>query len=527
MKDRFDFTMVPTLRTSWRAGLCALAATTALIACGGGGSDSASSGTGTGGTGSTATAAATGLVQGTVSGFGSVIVDATEIEDAQASTVVEDGAGTARNTVLKLGQRVQVEQDASGRAVKVTVGAAVVGKVGSVSAAAQTLVVAAQRVAVNTDATLGPVTHFGGGYASLADMAANDLVEVHGSAVYDGGSYLLKATRIEKLASFTEYKVTGTVAGLASGSFQLNGLTVTYGAGVVKPTGATLANGTAVAVFGTALSGTTLTATAVRVLHNQSNVPAANTRVQIGGVVASYDAAAGSLTIDGQTVLVSGATLRPTGVALRPGQYVDIAATVGSGGTLTAQSVTVRNAAGDAAQATIRLAGPIADFVDNASFVVRSVPVDASALNVAAKCPGVTLADGIDVQVTAKAQSGTPVVLATDLACKPAAGVRIVGVAGTASAVNATARTLTVTSAGGTATSVAWTDQTAFVGVTAPTAASDTLAGRTLRVEGTVSGTTLIARAIRLDGTLDGDRFKREGSGGNATWQQYRASLRR
>ena len=100
----------------------ALLSALVLAACGGGSGGSAS------------TAASSSVAQtasGTVTGFGSVYVDGVEIEDARATTRVENADGSYSATALQLGQRVRVAHDGSGTASGVTVDAAVIGAVAS------------------------------------------------------------------------------------------------------------------------------------------------------------------------------------------------------------------------------------------------------------------------------------------------------------------------------------------------------------------------------------------------------------
>jgi len=78
---------------------------------------------------------------------------------------------------------------------------------------------------------------------------------------------------------------------------------------------------------------------------------------------------------------------------------------------------------------------------------------------------------------------------------------------GTVSRVDQTAKSLTLTGAGGTTQtqSVLWSDQTVFTGLTATDLATTTTA---LRVAGYLnSSNVLVAREIRLNGQADQDVF--------------------
>ena len=194
----------PLARRSWAA----LALGLSLIsACGGGG-----------GGGSTPSASSVVLTAGAVTGFGSVVVDGTEIEDTQAKVLRENANGTFSSDLVQLGQRVRVKHDERGQASQITVDAALIGVVSAINSTAGTLMVAAQNVSVNSSSALGPVTVFGGGYADLSSVSAGDLVEIHGTPVYSSSntSYSVQATRIAKAPAGAKLQISGKISGYAS-----------------------------------------------------------------------------------------------------------------------------------------------------------------------------------------------------------------------------------------------------------------------------------------------------------------------
>lgn len=498
---------------SFKLGLWVAALTALLAACGGGGG---SSGTGT------TTATTTETTAGTVNGFASVIVDGKEIEDATASTRVENADGSYTNVALKLGQRVEVTQSVtrSGTNTSTVTGttsilvhAAVVGAASNINSSAGEFKAAGQWVKANTDATAGPVTVYGGGYTSLASLAANDLVEVHGSAAYSTAkaAYVIQASRIDKQASISAVRISGKVTSLdtTAKTFALNGVSVKYAAATLVPTGTTLANDQTVLVWGpsgslTGGSAPVLTATRLRINTNTSTT--ASGTGQLGGLVSAYNATAKTFEIDGISINAATATLTPTGASLASGAFVDVSGSFGSGGVLTATSIRVRQQDTTAALATIRLNGAISSFVSATSFVVRGLPVDASAIDLSTACPGVTLANGVVVDINATQQTGTDVLKASSMRCKSSTtGYTMRGVQGTAGTVDTTAKTFVLTQTTGTQ-KVLWTDQTAWgTGVTAGTLSTVT---STLVVEGYVdTSTLLVARSIRVLGTADVDRY--------------------
>jgi len=462
-----------------------------------------------------------GLASGTVSGFGSVYVDGVEIEDAQSSNVVENADGSTTNVALKLGQRVRVQRDTAGAATQINVQAAVTGWAGGIDAAAGSLRAAGQTVTVNTSPAAGPVTVFGGGYLSLADVHTGDLIEVHGIAVARGSGQVLLASRVEKLATQATARVMGTVSRLdaASASFAINGLTVRYGAATLVPTGAAPADGLTVVAWGALGSGDapTLTATRLRVLATPLGSPAAGSTLQASGVVSGWNATARTFNVQGMKVSLGTATVSPAGAVPADSTYVRVSGVLAADGTLAAASVQVRQDDLSDATAQVRLQGAIATLRNSVSFVVRDVAVDASGIDLAAACPGVMLAAGTFVDVTARLQGGTDVVKATALRC-PGTGTlsafAMTSEQGTATSVSMGSMSFMLTPASGGARTVRWTAQTAFKGVTAAS-----LQGLALCVEGYVESGVLVAREIRSPGQSDADRF--DPRNGQDAWDQY------
>ena len=503
----------PLGRGLWTA--LALASILALQACGGSGGDGIAS------------SSALQLANGVVTGFGSVFVDGVEIEDASASVQVEGPDGSFKNTVLQMGQRVRVNHDGKGTASKVTVDAAVIGQVSAINGSEFT--VAAQLVKTISDSTLGSVTMWGGDYADASSMTAGDWVEVHGTPVYDAtsSSYQVVATRVQKLSALNHVQVRGQISGLdtVAHTFMLNGLTVNYTSATLRPATASLSNGLSVVAYAdpTGVVGTTLTASNIKLDRLKDNATVSTT-AQLSGLISRYDATTQTFEIQGVKVNVGSASIQPSGAVLADGAYVKLDGTVGSDGGLTASRIQVRQQDTATALAAVKLIGVISDFVDNASFVVRGVPVDAS--QVTSVCSGVSLANGVEVTVQAKQQSGTPVVLATSVECKAQAKVMIRPVDGTVASVGSD-QTLVLTLANASTQTIQWNANTTFVGLTA-----DALAGQSVRVEGYVSNNVLVARVVMLSTDtqhaqgpkLDDSDFRtpRNGTGAVSAWQRYR-----
>lgn len=185
---------LPLRRREWVAGVLGL-----LAGCGGGVD---SGGTGTG--------AAPTIAIGTVSGFGSIIVNGVRFDETNA--VIDDDDGQVRRREdLGLGMRAtvlasavtQANGVASAVASSVRLRSEIGGPVDSLDLANGRLVVLGQRVAVDA------ATVFPGGSAALR---VGDVVWVYGTP--DTGAGVLRATRIEPRSAPGFYKLRARVAAL-------------------------------------------------------------------------------------------------------------------------------------------------------------------------------------------------------------------------------------------------------------------------------------------------------------------------
>src|SRR5882672_7631503 len=115
-----------TIHTAIRNSIAAAAALLLAVSCGGGGGDTP--------------APNQAFTQGTITGFGSIIVNGVRFDDSSAQVSDDDGQPRARNE-LKLGMTVEVDSSKinrgtnSAKASRVRFGAAIVGPVSAISAA--------------------------------------------------------------------------------------------------------------------------------------------------------------------------------------------------------------------------------------------------------------------------------------------------------------------------------------------------------------------------------------------------------
>ncbi len=292
-----------------RLALTALAsaAVLALAACGGGGSGSS-----TASSSGQATTAAT--YSGAVSGLGSIVVNGVRFSTSGASTTDAESSG-AYARAFALGTTVSVTGDvddnsATATASSITVHGGVRGAVTAVdtTSAIKTLTVAGQTITVDANT----VFEINGSAQTLAGLealraAGTTYVEVY--VVGDTTSGFL-ATRVEQKAAIAEgYAVVGKVVAnsldTAAKTFSLllrTGLTVTvdYSAALLRPTGVTLTEGTAVRVVSNtnpstlSAGNTMLAATKVIVKRDRAIVG----RAKVRGAVTALDNAAKTLVVN-------------------------------------------------------------------------------------------------------------------------------------------------------------------------------------------------------------------------------------
>jgi hypothetical protein len=373
----------------------------ALAACGG-----EEAGVGSGGSGGY------GLAAGTITGFGSLIVDGERWDDSTAT--VETEIDPARGLVAvapRLGQRVAIAFQTLGVADSVRVEPELIGPVLAVDVGTvpPRFTVAGQTVRVNADPDAGPVTVFEGA-ASIAQLAAGDVVEVHG--VRHAGT--IQATRIEKLAALPAggMRIAGIVADYApaAGTFRLGDLTVGAVGAVVVPANRSLANGQSVVVWSkTPLqAGPRLDADFVRLREP----PPAGARLSVSGRISGWDPGRATFSLGSQLVAATGARIVPANRALADDLYVVVSGAAAIDGSLVASQVRIRGpASGDV---EVELRGAITHFVGPASFRVRGETVDATGATLQ-NCPPGGLAAGLFVEVEGRV--GGSAVLALRVRC--------------------------------------------------------------------------------------------------------------
>lgn len=465
-----------------------------LAACGGG-----SSGSTAAATGSAPTILGQSTVAGTVTGFGSIIVDGKRIDNHAVAAGRELEDGSIRPVELKLGQHVEIEHDGNLVASRVRVESEVEGAVTAVNAAAGTLVVVNQSVTVNSDATLGPVTVFGAPYTKLADVKVADNVEIHALLKTDAaGKVTLQATRVEQRVAENVDRVNGVVTDLSSAAhtFKLGNLVIDFTDAKLLPTGLVLTNGIEVRVAlaaGTVKEGTAVKALAVKARDRKGE--SQDKDAELGGAVSAFDPVAKTMTINGVTVDFSGAAFNQSGRGLpdlKAGVYVVVKGAYVTNGTLKASTIVIRGVDKDRGN-EIELHGTISNFKSASDFTVRGVPVNASGAVIDASCgANARLANDLQVSVTGSLSASGQVTI-TAVKCEKAEdGVTTLEREGTAGSIDLPAKKFKLTTQADIAI-VQYGSATTFVDVTA-----ETLDGKRVRVEGTLKAGIVQAEKIAL-----------------------------
>ena len=375
--------------TRWLRRLgCSLVTALTLASCGGGGGGLASTGGGVGSGG-------TGISYGTVTGFGSIVLDGQSYNSA-TPLYYEDGAqgsGTRQAaTAVELGDRLSVVTDVAGNPTTVVIEPELIGAVGSVSSTGFT--VNGVSVTVNDGRSGAPTTYYAG-LGGLASLVAGTQVEVHGAFGLDAsGQPYVQATLVQQLPSSNQAtRITGVVSQLGASSFVVDGVTVNYNASTaLAPSGVALADGELVNVWSAApLAANAINAGAIRIrtLQGQSG------QARIGGLVAQLQGtrfSVSGITIDASAVAASAA-------ALHTGDYVVVQ------GSVDAASGVVQATSISAYASTIELKGTITGYVSASNFLVRGVPVDASAATFSSGAAA-SLGNGVYVDVVGTIAAG-------------------------------------------------------------------------------------------------------------------------
>ena len=333
-----------------------------LAVLGGCGVDSGGTGTGTAAT----------LAAGPISGFGSIIVNGVRYDDAAA--VISDDDGRIRTRAdLQLGMRTEVLASA----VIVTAGVAaatasaihlrreIVGPLQALDRANARLTVLGQRVSIVATTVFDTALP-----AGMASLATGDILEVY--AVYDIAAGQFVATRIDRLAAATAYKLRGVVASLSltAKTLSVGALRVDWASVAPADPATALAPGQFVQ-----LTLTTAPVSGVwRAIELVAGLPtlADRDRAEIEGRITAFSSAT-SFALNGSAVDASTASFPNGSAGLALGAKVEVQGSI-RGGVIVASSVALQTE-GDQPE-PFELHGAIVS-IDAAaqSFVIHGVTV--------------------------------------------------------------------------------------------------------------------------------------------------------
>lgn len=339
---------------------------TALAACGGGGGNQVA------GIDRTGNPVAKSAV-GTVTGFGSIIVNGVTYNTDTATFTIDGDPGSQSD--LNVGDVVVVTAtvDSAGNATATSVvfDDVVEGAISSIDSAAETLTVLGQLVRV------GPETSFDDSVpqGSLAGLQVGNVIEVTGFRNAIGE---IEATRIELEGPGGDSEVTGIVMNLdtAASTFMIAGLTVDYSAAQLEdfPAGG-IADGDLVEAKGTETPGGVLQATSVEFKDDDFDNDDGD-ELEVEGFITrfasatDFDVGTVSVTTNGATVF-EGGSANDLGLNIK----VEVEGEFDANGTLVADKVDIRRAQ------AVRISA-LVDSVDtaNGSLVLLGVTINTDSL---------------------------------------------------------------------------------------------------------------------------------------------------
>lgn len=316
-----------------------------------------------------------GVTNGTITGFGSIIVNGIEYQTSNTTYDIDDNPAGLPGS-LKVGQAVTLRWSSSDngvtrRADAVIYDDTVEGPItaGSISLLTSSFVVLGQTVIVDAD------TSFASPLFDLRSLADGDIVKVSG--LFDGDG-LIRATRIDRQAPGGEFEIRGVVASRAVTTFTINGQVVnTVGAFIDAP-GGVISDGDFVEAKGSSVNGSgELVATRVELEDGQTRTGEDGEDAEVEGYVDSLPAPTNtSFSVGGIPVL---SNVTPIGVTIVPSMKVRVEGEFNASGAIVASEVSVRSGA-SGSSATVRIAANV-DSVNAAAgqFVVLGVTVQVNA----------------------------------------------------------------------------------------------------------------------------------------------------
>ena len=308
---------------------------------------------------------------GTITGFGSIIVNGIHFDTANAAIEVDGNPGIQSD--LKVGHIVVVhgtmdDDGANAVADAVSFSDVVEGPISAIDTVAGTITVLGQLIIIDADTSfdddISP--------ASIDGLNINDTVEVSGFFLADGS---ISATRIEREPAGTELEITGLVSMLTATTFQINDLIVDFSAAQLDdfPTGSP-ENGQLVEAKGNNLGGAA-ELLATRVEFKGKDLEAEDgDQVEVEGFITRFVSAT-DFDVAGVRVTTNGSTEFENGTAgdLALNRKVEVEGSVDANGLITATKVEIKLAN------FIRIEG-IVELVTDTSITIFGVQVNVDSL---------------------------------------------------------------------------------------------------------------------------------------------------
>jgi len=317
----------------------------------------------------------TGIAQGPISTFGSVVVNGVHYDTSAAVFTVNGASGSQDD--LSVGQVITVsgtidDNGTSGDADTVNFDDNVKGPVQSIDTAASQVVVLGQTVLI------GPETSFDDSIspASIAGLSVGDIIEVSGLVDASGR---ITATRIESKPAGTEFEVLGVVSNLDSANFRfnINDLVVDYSNATLDNfTGGQISNGDLVEAKGTTLSANDeLEASRVELKNGLPDVVDGD-HIEIQGFITRF-VSAQDFDVTSFPITTTASTVYEGGVEADLGLNikVEVEGDVNANGVLVATKVDIRRAKAVRATANVDSVNAAAN-----SLVVLGITVSVDAL---------------------------------------------------------------------------------------------------------------------------------------------------
>ncbi len=303
----------------------------------------------------------TGVSLGTITTFGSVVVNGVHYDTSTAAFVIDDSPGSQSD--LSVGQVVFVsgtidDNLSTGSADSVSFDDNVEGPIQSIDLTLGQLVVLGQTVIVDADTSIDDSIS----PPSLSGLVVGDIVEVSGFVAANGD---IRATRIEIKLAGSQFEVHGVVSSLDTNTlkFSINALVVDYSSAILDDfPGGVISDGDFVEAKGNSLSPTgELLASKVE-FETLGIAGAPDAHVEVEGLITRF-VSAQDFDVAGIPVITDSATAFTGGVAGDLGLNIKVEVE----GTLDANSNVILADKVEIRRAKIIRVTALIDSVDSAS----------------------------------------------------------------------------------------------------------------------------------------------------------------